>query len=146
MPGTNVIARELTVVVPSAGLEDGGDGLGQLIHPAANGRPPDDGCADGRAEPGVLAVRCQVLVPLAGPGSPEPALAVIASGGVSCPAEGAIAPIAFQRPGVPARNSPNRKPGEHHANRHLRTLPGKAARGAPADPMSYQVIFAVDPP
>ena len=34
VPGTNVIARELTVAVPgSVGLEDGGDGLGQLIHP-----------------------------------------------------------------------------------------------------------------
>ena len=32
VPGTNVIARELTVAVPgSVGLEDGGDGLGQLI-------------------------------------------------------------------------------------------------------------------
>ncbi len=33
VPGTNVIARELTVAVPgSVGLEDGGDGLGQLFH------------------------------------------------------------------------------------------------------------------
>ena len=33
VPGTNVIARELTVAVPgSVGIEDGGDGLGQLIH------------------------------------------------------------------------------------------------------------------
>jgi hypothetical protein len=32
VPGTNVIARELTVAAPgSVGLEDGGDGLGQLI-------------------------------------------------------------------------------------------------------------------
>ena len=42
VPGTNVIARELTVAAPgSVGLEDGGDGLGQLIHlawcPAAFG-------------------------------------------------------------------------------------------------------------
>ena len=34
VPGTNVIARELTVAVPgSVGLEDGGDGLDQLIMP-----------------------------------------------------------------------------------------------------------------
>ena len=34
VPGTNVIARELTVAVPgSVGLEDGGDSLGQLIDP-----------------------------------------------------------------------------------------------------------------
>ena len=32
VPGTNVIARELTVAVPgSVGLEDGVDGPGQLI-------------------------------------------------------------------------------------------------------------------
>ena len=53
VPGTNVIARELTVPVPgSVGLEDGGDGLSQLIHlglvPTAfglYGPPSDDGCA-----------------------------------------------------------------------------------------------------
>jgi hypothetical protein len=53
-PGTNVIARELTVAVPgSVGREDGGDGLGQLIHlglvpgghPGCTVRPSDDGCA-----------------------------------------------------------------------------------------------------
>ena len=34
VPGTNVIAPELTAAVPgSVGLEDGGDGLGQLIQP-----------------------------------------------------------------------------------------------------------------
>ena len=53
LPGTNVIARELTVAAPgSVGLKDGGDGLGQLIqlawYSAAFGctvRPSDDGCA-----------------------------------------------------------------------------------------------------
>ena len=64
VPGTNVIARELTVAVPgSVGLEDGGDGLGQLIHlslvpgglRAVRSAHRMTAAPDGRAEPSVVA-------------------------------------------------------------------------------------------
>ena len=64
VPGTNVIARELTVAVPgSVGLEDGGDGLGQLIElglvpgglRAVRSAHRMTAAPDGRAEPSVVA-------------------------------------------------------------------------------------------
>ena len=156
VPGTNVIARELTVAVPgSAGLEDGGDGLGQLIHlglvlgglRAVRSAHRMTAAPDGRAEPSVVAA-VPVRSAGAGPVVEGLALAVIVRGGVSFPGGRYVAPIAsatrraspeFSEPG--ARRTPR--------NRHLRTLPGERPPGCTRIPrcrMSYQVIFAVDPP
>ena len=138
VPGTNVIARELTVAAPgSVGLEDGGDGLGQLIHlglvpgglRAVRSAHRMTAAPDGRAEPSVVAA-----VPGAlrwrGPGGRGTRVGRDCQGGVSFPGGRYVAPIAsatrraspeFSGPG--ARRTPR--------NRHLRTLPGKGRPGAP---------------
>jgi hypothetical protein len=91
VPGTNVIARELTVAVPgSVGLEDGGDGLGQLIHlglvpgglRAVRSAHRMTAAPDGRAER-AWSLRRQVRPAGAGPVVEGLALAVIVRGGVS---------------------------------------------------------------
>lgn len=75
-------------------------------------------------------LRCQVRSAGAGSVVEGLALAVIVRGGVSFPAEG-TSRLSRQPPGVPARSSPNREPGEHHEIVTSARYRGKGCPGAP---------------
>src|SRR6266498_4684395 len=75
-------------------------------------------------------LRCQVRSAGAGSVVEGLALAVIVRGGVSFPADG-TSRLSRQPPGVPARSSPNREPGEHHEIVTSARYRGKGCPGAP---------------
>ena len=138
VPGTNVIARELTVAVPgSAGLEDGGDGIGQLIQlglvpgglRAVRSAYRMTAAPDGRAEPSVVAA---VPGPLRwrGPGGRG------TRAGRDCRGWRELSGRKVRRAyrvSHPACQPEFSGPGARRTprNRHLRTLPGKGRPGAP---------------